>query len=1065
MSVLFKTWPLRRTAVSIFALCSGMLLVLFFSIFYPSMSGMIRQSEEIVLKDQRTVVEKSLFEKIGLMRTMTLEMSIWDQSIAFVEGRDEDFLEKDLPEKAAWKTSAVNMALFVDAGGRVVYSEFYDYLKGAVMPEPAGYEPAVSLICEKLRERYGETNLITDLVFEGAVILDKTPYYICASPIAVYNETEKPSGVLIYGLLLTSEYIREISGYPQSVSRVLEGPGAAGLIPYEIDRSDFNSISMNIPLKDFEDNTMMLVVSRPRYIIRNGFRVILVTSLFLAAAIIGMSSLLCFIFIRFVLNPLFRLNKDVEGLKGSQQLPVEKYGRSLEISSLASSVNGMLKRLVDKEEAEALLKRRIEQQELMRELSELFASGGDVETIVNGSLAMVGRFLNVSRVFMSRINYAARQVEYPYTWRREGVPYTPIGVFPLNEENTVYKLFTRRQQDHIVVDGAGDTPEHIPLYDGSVKAFVSAPVFVSDLLWGILTIDQYDAVRHWEESDIQLIRLISHGLSNAVSKSIIQDNLSRISALVENTPRFVLYMSAGGKIEYLNPAISANTGYSEEEYRAGGLGIVLDPEDMRLVREVYLPGVFKQGKEIFEITTIRKTGERHILSVCAFVVRRRNGETGVGVTANDVTEFHRLRRELIAAKEQAEHYNKAKTGFLSRMSHEMRTPMNAIINLADLANITGAGQRKHYLDQIKESAESLMDIINDILDMMKFENGTFELVSRPFELSGMLRRAAEKTRIRAEEKQQQFTADIAGDLPAEVVADEKRLEQAIRYILDNAVKFTPDKGEIGFSARKLAEDNAACELCFEVRDTGIGISGELQKRIWQIFEQGDNSISRQYGGVGLGLSIAKGIVELMDGDIRVESELGKGSRFICTVSVGKSAGPVPGDAGENSAGGKTSADPAADTPDGSVEAGTDTACDAVPANFAGRRILLADDVEINREIILALLEGTGIVIDCAVNGSRAVEIFAANTGAYDLLLMDLHMPVMDGFEATRRIRRLGIPGADTVPIVAVTADTGSDIIAQCRQAGMSGHIGKPVDLEILVKLITRYLPAGELQGG
>jgi PAS domain S-box-containing protein len=528
----------------------------------------------------------------------------------------------------------------------------------------------------------------------------------------------------------------------------------------------------------------------------------------------------------------------------------------------------------------------------------------------------------------------------------------------------------------------------------------------------------------------------------------LQDDLTRIVSIVEGSPQFVLYINTDHVIKYMNPAVFDISGYTKEEFLVHGMGLILSAEDLRRLNEECLPAAIEHRNFSFEMNITRKNGEKRILNFSAFAAKLHSGEVGVGLTARDITDMVCMQRELIEAKEKAEramqqeqYYNKAKSDFLGRMSHEMRTPMNAIINMADIA--AGAEHQELYLRKIGDSARLLMGIINNILDMMKFENGTFDLAPKVFNFSEMLRRVTEKNRVFAEEKHQRFTVNLIGDLPHMAAADEERLEQALCNLLGNAVKFTPEHGAVEFSVRKLHEDDVMWELCFEVRDTGIGMSGEQQKRVWQAFEQGDNGISRRYGGTGLGLSITKGIVELMDGSIHVVSEPGKGSCFVCTIRVGK-----PASSPENTA---------ASAPESAVQDSRDAPAGG-PVNFAGKRVLLADDVEINREIILALLEDKGMLIDCAANGCEALDTFTGNSGVYDIVLMDLHMPVMDGFEAARRIRRSGIPGSDTVPIVAVTADTGGDVIAQCRKAGMDGHIGKPINPDALLETIIRYLP-------
>jgi CheY-like chemotaxis protein len=315
-------------------------------------------------------------------------------------------------------------------------------------------------------------------------------------------------------------------------------------------------------------------------------------------------------------------------------------------------------------------------------------------------------------------------------------------------------------------------------------------------------------------------------------------------------------------------------------------------------------------------------------------------------------------------------------------------------------------------------------LIDNILDMAKFDTGLFELAPHKFSFSDMAEQLVADIAAKTEEKKQKFTFDIDPAIPVSLITDERRLRQALFNLLINAVTFTPSGGSVHFSAKRLDDEDGECVLRFEVKDTGIGITDEHKARLWNSFEQEDSSITRAHGGTGIGLSITKSIVEMMHGTIDVESETGRGSRFICTVR----ARPDREDSGTETGGKKT-------------------------VSLAGKRILVVDDVEINRDIIFAVLEDTGAVLDGAGNGEEAVELFRKNN--YDLILMDLHMPGMDGFETSRRIRAVEKPGAHTPVIIAISADTGGVVVSRCLEAGMNSHIGKPVDSETLIKLLVR----------
>jgi CheY-like chemotaxis protein len=276
----------------------------------------------------------------------------------------------------------------------------------------------------------------------------------------------------------------------------------------------------------------------------------------------------------------------------------------------------------------------------------------------------------------------------------------------------------------------------------------------------------------------------------------------------------------------------------------------------------------------------------------------------------------------------------------------------------------------------------------------------------------------------------------------------------IANLLSNAVKFTPECGKIALGARLAEEDAEFCAISITVRDTGIGMNEEQQSRLFTSFEQADSGTSRKFGGTGLGLAISKRIVEMMGGTVSVESEPGKGSVFSFTVRMRRSASEEGQGAefrGANELGLRALA---AGGADGGGRIGTDEAdC------FKGRRILLAEDIEINREIVLTLLEPTALDIDVAENGAEAVRMFGEAPARYDMIFMDVQMPEMDGYEATRRIRALDAPRAKEIPIVAMTANVFREDIEKCIESGMNGHVGKPLNTAEVMARLREYLPA------
>jgi signal transduction histidine kinase/CheY-like chemotaxis protein len=396
-----------------------------------------------------------------------------------------------------------------------------------------------------------------------------------------------------------------------------------------------------------------------------------------------------------------------------------------------------------------------------------------------------------------------------------------------------------------------------------------------------------------------------------------------------------------------------------------------------------------------------------------------------------------------AAKEKANLESIHKSAFLANMSHEIRTPMNAIIGMTAIGiSSVDPGRMVYCLRKIDDASKHLLGIISDILDMSKIEANKFELSLAEFDFDKMIQRIINVVNFRLDEKRQKLEIDIDVAIPRLLFGDDQRLAQVITNLLGNAIKFTPEQGSISLMARLWDEKDSVCTILFIVKDTGIGISAEQQKKLFQSFQQADTDTTRKYGGTGLGLAISKNIVEMMCGSIWVESEIGKGSAFSFTVNLKRIENKIEASGIE---------------PQKTEEPSPD-----ITGIFAERRILLAEDMEINREIVMALLESTNIAIDYAENGEEAVGIFSKNPEKYDLILMDLQMPKMDGFEATRLIRafetQLENNAPTQVPIVAMTANVFREDIDKCLKAGMNDHLGKPLNFDEVLEKLKRYMP-------
>ena len=425
--------------------------------------------------------------------------------------------------------------------------------------------------------------------------------------------------------------------------------------------------------------------------------------------------------------------------------------------------------------------------------------------------------------------------------------------------------------------------------------------------------------------------------------------------------------------------------------------------------------------------------------------RREDGSpvTYVGLFV-DITDRKKMQRELDEqrvrledALEQAQSANHAKTAFLMNMSHDIRTPMNAIIGFTTLAHdhVEDAEAVQDYLQKISVSSGHLLSLINNVLEMSRIESGQVELSDKECSLQEILYDLKTIVQVDVVAKDINFLTDMTDVVSEYVICDRARLSQALLNVLSNALKFTPAGGTVGVRIRQLEsaeEGYAAYE--FKIRDTGIGMSREFKEHLFEAFSRERTSTVSGLEGAGLGLAIAKNIVDLMRGEIAVESEEGKGTEFTITLPLRVNAAARRPEALPERSGPATE-----------------------ELSFSGRRILLVEDNKINQMIAQKVLEKAGFEVDVADDGTVAVEkVRGAAPGQYDLILMDIQMPIMDGYEATRRIRALDSPLAG-IPIIALSANALEEDKRNSLESGMNNHVGKPFDARQLLELLRSYL--------
>ncbi|HJV67490.1 MAG TPA: PAS domain S-box protein [Geomonas sp.] len=514
----------------------------------------------------------------------------------------------------------------------------------------------------------------------------------------------------------------------------------------------------------------------------------------------------------------------------------------------------------------------------------------------------------------------------------------------------------------------------------------------------------------------------------------------KIRLLLESTAEAIYGIDLTGACTFANPACARLLGFSDADQ-------LLGRNMHQLIHHTRIDRTPYPAVECPLCSVLRGEGGVHVddeifwrADGSSFAVeywsypQRCDGEVvGAVVTFFDITERRRAEEELREATAAAEAATRAKSGFLANMSHEIRTPMNAVLGMLYLLRQTGLTDRQQqYLDKAQTASTMLLRLINDILDFSKIEAGKLELEEVPFRLQGVLDDLSVMAAATLQQKLVEFAISRAPQTPDLLVGDPLRLGQILLNLTSNAIKFT-DKGRVEVAVSCTEEFDGEL-LRFSVTDTGIGMTPEQQAGLFNAFSQADSSTTRRYGGTGLGLAISRHLVELMGGQISVESEQGKGSTFSFEVRLPRHlAGQAETVYGEQrTAGGSPS--------------GT---------SFAGVRVLLVEDNTINQEVAKELLERRGAKVDLVHNGEEALRQLSESGVSYDAVFMDVHMPVMDGLEATRRIRL--DPAFDRLPIIAMTASALKRERELCLDAGMNDQVDKPIDVEELFATLRRWL--------
>jgi PAS domain S-box-containing protein len=785
----------------------------------------------------------------------------------------------------------------------------------------------------------------------------------------------------------------------------------------------------------------------------------------------------------------------------------------------------------------------------------------DFEKNINKSLAIIGQFMNVSRVYIFRNSEDNNYYSNVFEWCNQGVESQINNLQNVSYgENPSWKENLAANEPIYTNDIQKLSPElSKELEPQGIKSVVLYPLFIFNEFSGFIGFDENTKNREWSEYDFEFLQTISHIIANTYERKIIGDNLREseemFKKITSGAMDGIVLIDSVGKVNYWNPAAENIFGYSRDEmtgtdlhklltsatdgekYEANKIQFSKTGTGNAVGKKIELKALHKKGNQIdieLSLSSLKIKGEWHALGIVRDITERKYAENQLktlskaveyasasivitningnieyvnqkfvettGYTKKEVIgknprilssgkhpkhfyknlwqtikqgkewkgEFHNKRKngetyyesalissvtdeegnilhyigikeditnekiatiELVKAKQNAEMANKAKSDFLANMSHEIRTPMNAVIGFSEiLANKIDNEEHKTYLESIQASSKTLLNLINDILDLSKIEAGQMKIQTEAVSLKQIIQDITQIFSLKIQQKNLALVLDIDPNIPEQIIIDELRLRQILLNLLGNAVKFT-EEGFIKIIAEKAkTNDDGSIKLIIRVQDSGIGIDDKNQQAIFEAFRQQENHNTRKYGGTGLGLSITKRLIEIQGGTIALESKLGEGSTFSVIFDNLKTSSKqfTDGEAKPN---------------------------ENQEYIFNHELVLIVDDVPSNRFLLKSYLAELNLTMQEAENGAEAVEM--VRNQKPDIILMDLRMPVMNGLDATKEIKR--IPSRKDTPIIAVTASSMHFEDEDIEASGFDGFLDKPVSRDQIINELIKHI--------
>ncbi|MBV7271753.1 response regulator [Clostridium sp. PL3] len=597
--------------------------------------------------------------------------------------------------------------------------------------------------------------------------------------------------------------------------------------------------------------------------------------------------------------------------------------------------------------------------------------------------------------------------------------------------------YVRRTEKEIILNAVNESAlfsEDLYIINNQPQSILCIPIREQAKVIGVLYLENKTIKNIFTAERLQILKILVSqavvSIRNSLNYEEIKSTKEEYSNLFENIQDVFYRTDLEGKVILASPSCENLLGYTREEIINKDIEVFYKyPEQRKNMLKILEE---KNYVENFEQQIICKDGTIKWASTNTHYYRDKEGNIlGIEGMIRDVNE-QKIMEEYKIAKESAEAATKTKSEFLANMSHEIRTPMNVIIGFTNLVLKTDLSAKQlDYINKIKSSSKNLLGIINDILDFSKIEAGKLELESINFNLKDVISSTVAMIQMKAIDKGLRLICDISEDIPCYLNGDHLRLQQILMNLLNNSIKFT-ETGSILIKASLLYSNEKNCKISFSVKDTGIGITKDLLPKLFTPFSQADTSITRKYGGTGLGLTICKNLVNMMNGDIEVESEYGVGSIFTFTLEFNLETEIKSND---------------------NLKVDKTLKRIELKKHIKAAKVLLVEDVILNQKFITELLHDTKLIVDIANNGKEALKAITASN--YDIILMDIQMPIMDGYEATRIIRKDS--KFAQLPIIAMTANAMEGTKEDCLKAGMNDYISKPIDIDQLFLILNSWI--------